>query len=115
MTLAFPNLTILWSRSPHATIDIFRSLKRSFDDPDVNRCISIGSDDANSNDQSCSDDTTAQDILLSLPGINTQNYRAVINNVRDLAQLSQMDTQQLTPLIGPVNAKKLVAFFRHIL
>lgn len=56
-------------------------------------------------------EATARDILLSLPGINNTNVRGVIDNVEDLAHLSNMSVAELTPLIGPVNAKKLVAFF----
>ena len=54
---------------------------------------------------------SARDILLSLPGINVHNFRDVMNNVTNLAELSAMKEEQLVPLIGPINAKKLVAFF----
>lgn len=101
--------------SPHATIDIFQSVKKNFDNPDVNRCLAIGNDDLTTSESNCIDDLTPQDILLSLPGINTNNFRAVMNSVTDLAQLSQMTVQQLTPLIGPINAKKLVSFFKQTL
>lgn len=52
-------------------------------------------------------------MLLSLPGINTLNYRSIINNVENISELSEMTVEQLTPLIGPVNAKKLVGFFKR--
>ncbi len=54
---------------------------------------------------------SARDILLSLPGISVHNFRDIMNNVNNLAELSAMTEQQLMPLIGPVNAKKLVTFF----
>ncbi len=54
---------------------------------------------------------SARDMLLSLPGISVHNFRDIMNNVNNLAELSNMTEQQLTPLIGPVNAKKLVTFF----
>lgn len=54
---------------------------------------------------------SAREILLSLPGISVHNFRDIMNNVNNLAQLSSMTEQQLTPIIGPVNAKKLVTFF----
>lgn len=79
----------------------------------MNRCLAIGNDDHTTIDSNCIDDLTPQDILLTLPGINSNNFRAVMNNVTDLAQLSQMTVQQLTPLIGPINAKKLVSFFKQ--
>lgn len=54
---------------------------------------------------------SAREILLSLPGISVHNFRDIMNNVNNLAELSTMTEQQLMPLIGPVNAKKLVTFF----
>lgn len=53
---------------------------------------------------------SARDILLSLPGINVHNFRDVMNSVTNLAELSAMTEQQLSPLVGPVNARKLFAF-----
>ncbi len=54
---------------------------------------------------------SARDILLSLPGINVHNFRDVMNNVNNLAELSAMTEAQLASLVGPINAKKLFAFF----
>jgi hypothetical protein len=54
---------------------------------------------------------SAREMLLSLPGINVHNFRDVMNSVTNLAELSAMSVEQLEPLIGPVNAKKLYSFF----
>ena len=54
---------------------------------------------------------SARDILLSLPGINVHNFRDVMNNVGNLAELSAMSEVQLAPLVRPINAKKLFLFF----
>jgi ERCC4-type nuclease len=58
---------------------------------------------------------SAQEILLSLPGINSQNYRSLLSSekVNNLKDLSQMKEKELIPLIGPVNAKKLYSFFHQ--
>jgi DNA excision repair protein ERCC-4 len=78
--------------------------------------LAIGNDEIITTESAaCIDDLTPQDLLLSLPGINSNNFRAVMNNVTDIAQLSQMSVQQLTPLIGPINAKKLATFFKQTL
>jgi DNA excision repair protein ERCC-4 len=109
-------------RSAHASIEIFRSLKTNFDEPDVEVAAAMGGDGSSSGvgalgaeegaDEGSPDmEATARDILLSLPGINSTNVRAVINNVEDLAHLSRMSVAELTPFLGPVNAKKLFAFF----
>ena len=117
-------------RSSHATIDIFRTLKVNFDEPNVETAVSVGGDGGggstallhsedggygpvDGDDTASAQDmeATAHDILLSLPGINSTNIRAVINNVEDLAHLSRMTVVELTPFVGPVNARKLVDFF----
>jgi ERCC4-type nuclease len=51
-------------------------------------------------------------MLLSLPGIDAKNFKAVMSQVSSIAELSRMNIHQLTPLIGPLNAKKLFDFFR---
>jgi ERCC4-type nuclease len=56
---------------------------------------------------------TANEILLSLPGVNHSNYRNIINHTDSLATLSKMSESDLIPLIGPSNSKKLVTFFRQ--
>jgi ERCC4-type nuclease len=56
---------------------------------------------------------TAQEILLSLPGVNMNNFRNILHNVKNLEELSTLSEIQLQQLIGPVNAKKLRAFFIH--
>lgn len=54
---------------------------------------------------------SAQEVLLSLPGVNVHNYRDIMNAVTNLAELSTMTVEQLQPLVGPVNGKKLHSFF----
>ncbi len=121
LALAFPNLKILWSRSPHATSDIFKSLKSSHPEPDLDKAIACGSggltissDDAEASSLARARDD-ARNILLSLPGVTAANYRSLINpsngGARDLCELSQMTADQLTKLIGAANAKKLHIFF----
>lgn len=42
LTLHFPRLRLLWSRSLHATADLFRTLKEGRDEPDPVLAASIG-------------------------------------------------------------------------
>jgi DNA excision repair protein ERCC-4 len=42
LVLHFPRLRIVWSRSLHATVDIFASLKSNQDEPDVDKAMRIG-------------------------------------------------------------------------
>jgi DNA excision repair protein ERCC-4 len=40
--LHFPRLRIVWSRSLHATADIFAALKSNQDEPDLDRSMRVG-------------------------------------------------------------------------
>lgn len=57
----------------------------------------------------------AQEILLSLPGINSQNFRNILSSskVNNLADLSRLSEKDLAQLIGPSNATKLFSFFHQ--
>jgi ERCC4-type nuclease len=91
------------------------------DEVDVDKAVQAGSDDmtilgdaSGDNDVDREDiRATAQDFLLSLPGITVHNYRAVMNQVENIAELSKLDVQRLSPIIGSSSATKLVEFFKQ--
>eukprot|EP01038_Epipyxis_sp_PR26KG_P009087 gene9087-12256_t len=116
LTQSFPNLRLLWSKSPAATADIFRSIVINHEEVDVMKAVSLGGvGENNESDIREEEDAriNAQEILLTLPGINPLNYSEIINKVENIAELSKMSENELSPLIGPINAKKLVAYFRQ--
>lgn len=45
LTLHFPSLRILWSRSPHATVELFTALKKGQLQPDVLKALAAGTED----------------------------------------------------------------------
>ncbi|PWZ00136.1 DNA repair protein [Testicularia cyperi] len=51
-----------------------------------------------------------QDMLRALPGVNTKNFRYIMNQVRDLTDLCDMSTQELRDLIGAEPARQLTRF-----
>lgn len=55
----------------------------------------------------------ALDMLKQMPGIDDKNIRNVIDAIDCIADLADMTEQQLVPLIGPVNAKKLYLFLNR--
>eukprot|EP01041_Mallomonas_annulata_P000717 gene717-1382_t len=117
LLLAFPSLRLLWSRSPHMTVDIFRTLKSNFEEPELSRAVAVGSSSSsnsgnteeNASSSSAVSDV-AKEVLLSLPGINVHNASIVMNAVNSIAELSQLNYAQLEPLVGPGNARKLYTF-----
>lgn len=42
LVLHFPRLRIVWSRSLHATADIFAALKANQDEPDMDKAMRVG-------------------------------------------------------------------------
>lgn len=52
----------------------------------------------------------AQDILLSLPGVNVHNFRAVMNCCTNVSELLNSTEEEMCGLLGSVNGKKLFAF-----
>ncbi len=102
-------------------MDIFKIISSNHEHVDIHKAVSVGavfnSEDIRGDEGDGRDDheaaTAAQEILLSLPGINVHNFREVMSSVENLCELSKMSEVQLTPLVGPVSAKKLCAFFRQ--
>ncbi|CAI5709940.1 unnamed protein product [Peronospora farinosa] len=121
LILHFPSLRILWSRSPHATVDLFKIVKKYQDEPDMNAAAALGNGllvDGAAQGSSAEGglasnyyNTSSIDVLKKLPGINEHNYRTVLAKVKNLADLSSQSLDELTKLLGKVNGKKLHSFF----
>ncbi|KAL4110827.1 hypothetical protein PRIC1_002512 [Phytophthora ramorum] len=99
LILHFPSLRILWSRSPHATVDLFKIIKKYQDEPDMEAAAALGNglpmDDsaaqANRGEGGLASsyyNTSSIDVLKKLPGINEHNFRKVLASVKNLAELS---------------------------
>jgi DNA excision repair protein ERCC-4 len=138
LAMSFPNLRFLWSRSPAASAQIMRAISQGHDAPDVHKAMQAGAGSdgrtaaaiMGTTEEECGTDYTArsgdyateaearlsaQEMLLSLPGITVHNFRGVMDSIRDIAELSTMSEAKLAPLIGPGNGKKLRAFFKQSL
>lgn len=139
LVLHFPSLRIIWSRSPHATVELFKVVKRNQEEPDMDAAAALGngtlpptaggasgsgSASAGSTDATLATGTSVEeglaasyyntnsmDVLKKLPGINEHNFRKVLEEVDNLAELSRLSLDELTGIIGKVCAKKLHAFF----
>jgi DNA excision repair protein ERCC-4 len=121
LTIHFPKLRILWSRSPHETLRIFKELKSSHEEVDVEKAMEIGrsesveallKQDAN-DDEEDEVNEAARDMLLRLPGVNVHNARRIMRECDSLAELSEMTRDDLRKVAGPVAGQKLFTFFRQ--
>ncbi|PWN49819.1 restriction endonuclease-like protein [Violaceomyces palustris] len=108
LTASFPRLRVIWSSSPYATSDIYAELKQNYEEPDAAVVAGVGLDDATAGlpakgsggNSEHSFNHTPQDMLRSMPGLNTKNYRYVMNHARDLADLLDMSAEEVSELIG---------------
>ncbi|CAD6905668.1 unnamed protein product [Tilletia controversa] len=129
LTTAFPRLRIIWSSSPYATSDIFAELKQGYEEPVLEEVAAVGLAEANEGASGAEAGSrtlgtgggtnesifnlTPQDMLRSLPGITTKNYRYVMNQVRDLGELCAMSREEIQAVIGSEPGRVLYNFINR--
>lgn len=121
LTSHFPKLRILWSRSPHETLRIFRELKMNHDEVDVEKAVEIGQSDSiesllsQGTEEGEEDEINeaARDMLLRLPGVNIQSARRIMQECDSLADLVELSRDDLRRVAGPITGQKLFTFFRQ--
>lgn len=104
LVLHFPRLRIVWSRSLHATAEIFASLKANQDEPDEAKAIRVGvpseegvvEDDVRAENYN----TSAVEFLRRLPGVTDSNYRAIMDGCKSLAELALLSIERLAEIMG---------------
>ncbi|KAL2795951.1 hypothetical protein BJX66DRAFT_336448 [Aspergillus keveii] len=124
LTLAFPRLKVIWSSSPYQTAEIFAELKKKAAEPDPVRAVQIGLDLDIDMDTGSGDVMTAagvehrtfnllpQEMLRAVPGITPQVLERLILQTGNIAEIANMDVEQLDPFMGKEAARKVVGFFR---
>ncbi|XP_071692689.1 DNA repair endonuclease UVH1 [Rutidosis leptorrhynchoides] len=115
LVLHFPRLRIVWSRSLHATAEIFASLKLNQDEPDEAKATRVGvpseegiiEDDVRAENYN----TSAVEFLRRLPGVTDSNYRAIMDGCTSLADLALMPVERLAELMGGQKSAKTLRDF----
>ncbi|KZV32244.1 hypothetical protein F511_29423 [Dorcoceras hygrometricum] len=104
LVLHFPRLRIVWSRSLHATAEIFSTLKANQDEPDEVKAIRVGvpsEEGIIGNDIRAENyNTSAVEFLRRLPGVTDSNYRSIMDGCSSLAELALLPIEKLTELMG---------------
>ncbi|GAA5880947.1 hypothetical protein JCM16303_005184 [Sporobolomyces ruberrimus] len=120
LTVTFPKLRIIWSSSPYQTVEIFRELKESREEPDQRKAVLVGLEEDSGG--IAAEGTAAgvageagfnvapQEILRSLPGVTSSNYRHLSGQVGNLVELTRLNLNELQQLIGNEPGKQLHAF-----
>ncbi|KAI3453448.1 hypothetical protein Pfo_010111 [Paulownia fortunei] len=115
LVLHFPRLRIVWSRSLHATAEIFAMLKANQDEPDEAKAIRIGvpsEDGIIENDVRAENfNTSAVEFLRRLPGVTDSNYRSIMDGCKSLAELALLPIEKLAELMGGQKAAKTLRDF----
>ena len=105
LCLHHPRLRLVWSRSLHATADMFRQLKANYDEPDPAVCAQVGVDETNANAN-----TAALEMLRRLPGVTDGNFRALAKEAGSIAGLCKLSSETLQGIMGTVAGERLYAF-----
>lgn len=103
LTIQYPHLKLLWSRSSSDTAELFQSLKELQDEPNTNEI-----EQAEAKEDDVSD--KAINLLLQLPGVTEMNVKNITNAVNNMQELVHLSEEEMCELIGPVNGKKLYNF-----
>ncbi|XP_066301514.1 DNA repair endonuclease XPF-like [Branchiostoma lanceolatum] len=112
LTLHFPNLRILWSRSPYATAELFQELKFNRPEPDAAQAASIAME-TESIIPSDKYNHLSHDMVLKLPGVSSKNYRSVLDKTESLADLVTLTQGQIADHLGNAANAKLLHEFLH--
>ncbi|GAA5867416.1 hypothetical protein JCM1840_002131 [Sporobolomyces johnsonii] len=121
LTISFPKLRIIWSSSPYQTVEIFRELKENRDEPDHKKAVLVGLDEdsggvaAEGTAQGggggeAGFNLAPQDMLRSLPGVSSKNYRYLSGQVENLEALTALGLNDVQQLIGNEPGKQLHGF-----
>ena len=132
LTLHFPNLQLIWSRSPTHTAEIFLELKRSAagsnclsaKDPDPVKIGKIGKVgnvkvvgeglEASDSDEENYNRLMPREFLKRIPGIHSNNIQRVMSKVRNMVEFVQLSLEQMEAIIGnKEGAKKAYEFVNY--
>ncbi|CAK8539532.1 unnamed protein product [Lathyrus sativus] len=115
LALHFPRLRIIWSRSLHATSEIFASLKANQDEPDETKAMRVGvpsEEGIVENDVRAENyNTSAVEFLRRLPGVSDSNYRAIMDGCKSLAELALLPIEKLAEIMGGHKAARTLRDF----
>ncbi|XP_035261096.1 DNA repair endonuclease XPF [Anguilla anguilla] len=111
LTLHFPRLRLLWCPSPHATAELFQELKRGRPEPDAAAAQAVTAESDTVSESADLYNPGPYDFLLRMPGVNAKNYRALISNAANLAELATLSQDRLAEILGnATNARQLYQF-----
>ena len=100
---------VVWSRSLHATADMFSLLKSDRPEPDATTAAAVGLDDA-ADDGSKVGNPVARDMLLRMPGVTETNVSALMEAAGSLQGLADLEVAEVQAAVGPQAGRALYDF-----
>uniref|UniRef100_A0A0B7B0H8 DNA repair endonuclease XPF n=1 Tax=Arion vulgaris TaxID=1028688 RepID=A0A0B7B0H8_9EUPU len=111
LTMHFPKLRLLWCPSPYATAELFEELKAGRPQPSAEIAMTVTAAAPEMPDWNDKYNHGPQDFVLRMPGINSRNFRLILNKFNSLYELSQASLDALTIVLGSsVHAQKIYDF-----
>lgn len=99
----------MWSRSLHATADLFGLLKTGEEAPDPEAAAEVGVCDAGV-DEGQLTNAVGRDMLLRMPGVAPGNVHSLMEAAGSLAGLADLELAECVRAVGSVNGAALHSF-----
>ncbi|KAI9809328.1 MAG: hypothetical protein M1825_002620 [Sarcosagium campestre] len=109
LSIAFPQLRIVWSSSPYQSALIFAELKKSAEEPDPIAASRVGlqfGEDVAAQTFS----QVPQEMLRMIPGVTEPVAKALVLEVESLLHLANMELSDVEALIGREAARQMDRF-----
>ncbi|CAG5123190.1 unnamed protein product [Candidula unifasciata] len=111
LTMHFPKLRLIWCPSPYATAELFEELKAGRPQPSAEMAMTVTAAVSDMPDWNDKYSHGPQDFVLRMPGINSRNFRLILNKFQNLYEVSQASLDSLTQVLGSsVHAQQLYDF-----
>ncbi|KAJ3028644.1 UNVERIFIED_CONTAM: hypothetical protein HDU68_001225 [Siphonaria sp. JEL0065] len=108
LAITFPKLRIIWSSSPAATAEIFEDLKKDQKEPSMEDAMGLGIESGEPIDSVFS--ITPSDMIRSLPGITSRNYRNIMRRVESISAIAKLSLEECQVLVGDEGGRALYEF-----
>ncbi|KAK4569689.1 DNA repair protein RAD16 [Recurvomyces mirabilis] len=110
LCLAFPKLRIIWSSSPYQTAEIFEELKKTQEEPDPIKAVSIGLV-AGEDTEGRTFNQTPQEMLRAVPGVTGKALQRLTLEYENVMAVANAEGDELAGLVGGEKSRMIRGFF----
>ena len=111
LTLHFPKLRILWCITPYETLKVFKALKITHEEVNVNKAVELGSGVS----QVKIINEISHDILLKFPWLTFQMVHKIVYHCKNLVEFVTMSKEDLKNLLGSRTGDKIFHFLNQMI